>query len=167
VIDLASASEESALVGAAVEEFMGAERHPAGDRLFVPDWERSEWMRLFSRAEPLKLEPGEVLIQQSEEDSGLFFVVSGKLQVAATSLTSGSVTTLGEIVPGSVVGELAFFDHGPRSAKAWAVVPTTLLKLTLSDYMAYSRDHPAEAAQFLFAMNGLLSLRLRATTARL
>ena len=161
------ATDAKHLVESAVAEFMRVDPSDTGDRLLVPRWQGSEWARLFSRATPLRLQPGEVLIQQSDQDCGLFFVVSGKLQVAATSHANSSVTAITSISPGSVVGELAFFDRGPRSAKVWAVTPTSLLKLTLSNYESYSRDYPAEAAQFLFAMTRLLSVRVRSTTARL
>lgn len=166
---LNTATEEKNLMDLAACAFTlaAATNATAPDQLVVEGWTASEWSRLFQYATPLDLTAGEVLIQQSESDSALFFVVSGELQVAAISQLGNSLTRIGKITAGSVVGELAFFDGAPRSAKVWAVAPSILLKLTLAEYKAYSRAHPAEAAEFLFAMARLLAMRVRTTTARL
>jgi CRP/FNR family transcriptional regulator, cyclic AMP receptor protein len=154
---------------AAVAEFGRME--PPGseprDRLSVPGWERRHWETLFSYTQPVGLDEGRVLIVPREADRALFFVTSGSLEVATTDEGSGTVSPLGSVPAGSVLGELAFFDGGPRSAKAWAVAPTRLLRLTLPDYERYAREHPAEAQAFLFGMARLLSFRVRRLTARL
>jgi CRP/FNR family transcriptional regulator, cyclic AMP receptor protein len=153
----------------AVAEFERVEASGAqpGDRLVVPGWGKEEWAAILSYAQPVELEAGQVLIVPKEADRALFFVASGRLDVAATDERSGTVTQLGSVPAGSVLGELAFFDGGPRSAKAWAVAPTRLLRLTLPDYERYAAAHGADARAFLFAMARLLSFRVRRLTARL
>ena len=133
----------------------------------IPSWGRGQWAALFSCTQPIELDAGDVLIQPRHVDRALFFVASGRLEVATTSEADSSVGALSVVPPGSVVGELAFFDGGPRSAKVWAVTPTRLLKLSLADYERYAGEHPADARAFLFAMGRLLAIRLRNTTARI
>src|SRR5215470_3988112 len=105
---------------AAVAEFERVEAPGAesGGRLVVPGWGNEQWAALYSHAQPLELEPGQVLIAPKEADRALFFVTSGRLDVAATDERSGTVSQLGSVSAGSVLGELAFFDAGPRSARA-------------------------------------------------
>jgi CRP-like cAMP-binding protein len=145
----------------------GAPEAEPGDRLLVPGWGQEQWSALLSYAAPVELAAGEVLIAPRESDRALFFVTTGRLEVASTSEEGASVSALGSVPAGSVVGELAFFDGGPRSAKAWAVTPTRLLRLTLPDFERYASEHASEAPAFLFAMARLLAFRVRRLTARL
>lgn len=138
-----------------------------GDRLVVPGWDSTHWSTLLESAQPIELTMGDVLIQPRGSDTSLYFVTSGRLQVASIDRAGGGISPLGTISPGSVVGELAFFDGQPRSAKVWAVADSRLLKLTLNDYEHYARTHTAEANVFLFAMARLLAYRVRSSRARM
>lgn len=138
-----------------------------GDRLVVPGWSQKEWSTLFSCTQPMELDAGEVLIQPRGDDRILYFVASGRLEVATIDSEAGGISSLATISAGSVVGELAFFDGAPRSAKVWAVTHTRLLKYTLRDYELYAGRNAREATALLFAMARLLSYRVRNTTARL
>jgi CRP-like cAMP-binding protein len=138
-----------------------------GNQLVVPGWGQAEWSTLFSYTQSMELDAGEVLIQPRGDDRVLYFVASGRLEVVTIDAVGGGISPLATISPGSVVGELAFFDGAPRSAKVWAVTRTRLLKLTPNDYERYAGQHASEAAAFLFAMARLLSYRVRSTTARL
>lgn len=133
----------------------------------VPRWGREEWSTLFSCTKPVELNAGEVLIQPHGNDRILYFVASGRLEVATFDRTGSAISSLVTIPAGSVVGELAFFDGAPRSAKVWAVARTRLLGFTLSDYELYASKNSAHAAEFLFAMARLLSYRVRFTTSQL
>ncbi len=138
-----------------------------GDILVVPGWGQGEWTTLLSYTQPVELDAGEVLIQPYGNDRVLYFVASGRLEVATIDGVGGSISSLSTITAGSVVGELSFFDGAPRSAKVWAVTRTRLLKLTLKDYELYASKNASGAAAFLFAMARLLSYRVRITTAQL
>lgn len=138
-----------------------------GDMLVVPGWGQGEWSTLLACTHPMELDTGDVLIQPRGDDRVLYFVASGRLEVATIDSAGGGISSLATIPAGSVVGELAFFDGAPRSAKVWAVARTRLLKFTLNDYERYASKNASEAAAFLFAMARLLSYRVRNTTARL
>ena len=97
-----------------------------GDTLVVPGWGQREWSTLLSCAQPVELDTGEVLIQQGEEDCVLYFVTSGRLEVATIDSAGGGIVSLASISAGSVVGELAFFDGAPRSADIVAETDATL-----------------------------------------
>src|SRR5262249_45015184 len=101
------------------------------------------------------------------EDRVLYFVAAGRLEVATIDRAGGGIGSLATISAGSVVGGLAFFDGGPRSAKGWAGGRTRVLKITLGGYERDARKNAREATAFLFAMARLLSYRVRTTTGRL
>ena len=137
------------------------------DRLAPANWDRARWAALMSRAVPLELASGDALIMPHAAERALYFVTSGRIEVAITSARDGTLSALGAVLPGSVLGELAFFDGGPRTARAWAVEPTRLLRLSLEDYRRYEQEHRLDAAALVFALARLLAFRLRRLTARL
>jgi CRP-like cAMP-binding protein len=79
----------------------------------------------------------------------------------SASLNDSSLSTIAKIWPGSVVGEIAFFDEGPRSAKVWAIEDSALLRLDFGDFQRYAAAHPVRTNELLFALGRLLALRLR------
>ena len=48
---------------------------------------------------------------------------------------------------GSVLGELAFFDGGPRSAGAWAVSDCEVAAMTPDQFTAFEQSSPAPRAR--------------------
>jgi CRP-like cAMP-binding protein len=63
---------------------------------------------------------------------------------------------------GSVIGELAFFDGGPRSALVRAVTPAVLAELSPADFNALAAANPGLARRLLFDLGRILAQRLRA-----
>ena len=80
-----------------------------------------------------------------------------------TRLVWGRVAEVG---PGSVLGELAFFDGGPRLAGAWAVCACRVAAMTPDQHAAFERSHPALACDLLFALGRILATQLRRANAR-
>src|SRR6266581_6778419 len=97
-----------------------AEEDPEAQLLVVPQWQGADWETLFSYARSLQVKSGNVLIQKDASERALYFVASGLLEVTSV-LSSHSLSVIAKVHPGSVVGELAFLDGRPRSAKVWAV----------------------------------------------
>jgi CRP-like cAMP-binding protein len=134
--------------------------------LRVPQWLRGDWETLLAYASPMEVSAGHVLIQKDEAARTLFLVAGGVLEVTAI-LGGHSLASIAKIKPGSVVGEIAFLDGNPRSAKVWAVQDADLCRLEYEDYERFASDHPALACQFVFGVARLVALRLRrAFTAR-
>ena len=108
---------------------------------------------------------GHVLIRKQASERALFFLASGLLEVTAV-LGSHSLGTLAQVHPGSVVGELAFLDGMPRSAKVWAVTDSDLYRLDFVDYQRFAADYPRQTCDLLFAIGRVVALRLRHSRAR-
>ena len=137
-----------------------------GEVPLLPSWRDEDWKQLFRFTSTRKVMAGEALIRHGEPDRTLYFVLHGDLEVIVRSddgLTMGRVALVGA---GSVLGELAFFDGGPRSAGAWAVADCEVAAMTPDQYTAFEQSSPALARELLFALGRILAIRLRSTTAK-
>jgi CRP/FNR family transcriptional regulator, cyclic AMP receptor protein len=147
----------------AVAIFVGtAGTAPYDELLRVPGWEPDDWKTLFAHAKAIPIAAGSVLIQKDEAKRTLYFVTSGLLEVTAI-LSSHSLAPIAKIKAGSIVGELAFLDGKPRSAKVWAVVHSTLYALEYEDYQRFKSAHPGLACELIFGIGRLVANRLRRT----
>jgi CRP-like cAMP-binding protein len=131
-----------------------------GKSLFVPEWGVAEWNALFALTSEIELPAGTTLMRQGESGRTLYFVVAGAIKV---SVVYGDqiLGLLREVGPGSVVGEVAFFDNGPRTAKVWATEDSMLLRLNYEDYQKFAAANPQRAAELLLALGALVSRRFR------
>lgn len=139
-------------------------RHCADDRgadaLYLPGWALEEWADLLSHAKVITLGRNEVLVKRGQAERSLFLVASGALEVN----TGGSGSTMGHLFregPGAVIGEIAFFDGGPRSATVWAIEPSQLLTLERKDIENFAAQHSARGLELLFALGRVLAFHVR------
>lgn len=136
-----------------------------GSTLAIPGWGESEWAALFRYTTASTLPAGATLIQLNDHDRTLYFLASGMLEIVVPydNLALAPLRRLGS---GAVVGEIAFFDGGPRSARVWAVDDSNLLRLTHADYVRFAATDQQRANELLFALAGVLAARLRDATRR-
>jgi CRP-like cAMP-binding protein len=113
------------------------------------------------RFKALDVEIGTELISEGDEDPTLVIVVSGELEIL-----TGDVS-LGRARPGEIVGEIALFAGGIRTATVRAAAESSLLVLDSDGYEALRAErHPVAIALEEHAL-GLLSDRLRKTRDRI
>lgn len=106
-----------------------------------------------------------VLFSQGDTSDSMFLVWAGELR--ARTLVSGKETIIATFGPGDFFGDMALFDHGPRSADVVANVDSTLLKISAISFNRLTREAPALATPFLQATARTLSARIRANNQRL
>jgi CRP-like cAMP-binding protein len=106
-----------------------------------------------------------VLFSQGEISDSMFLVLGGELR--ARAVVNGRETILSTFGPGDFFGDMALFDHGPRSADVVANVDSTLLKITSLSFERLTREAPALATPFLQATARTLAARIRADNKRL
>ena len=134
----------------------------SGDALFLPGWTLEHWRALLAHTHMQTLAPGEVLIKDGDRGGGLYLVASGALEVTAGGGRSGGA--LGRLFregPGSVFGEISFFDGKPRTATVWATQTTVLLRLDPNALLEFARAHPELGHELLFALGRVLAFRMR------
>ncbi len=141
------------------------QRHCAVDRAadspYLPEWTVDDWRALLRHARPVALGQGEALIRTGEHDRALYLVASGQLEVTSGAGRSESLGRLFREAPGSVIGEISFFDGLPRSASVWATHPAELLRLDVDGLFAFHAEHPALGHAFLLALGRVLAFRMR------
>ena len=106
-----------------------------------------------------------VVVRQGEKGDAMFFILEGELR--ARVMAGERETILCTFGPGEIFGDMALFDHGPRSADVVANVDSTVVKLSASQFERLTREAPALAAPFLQATAKTLAARIRADNKRL
>ncbi len=106
-----------------------------------------------------------VIFSQGDTSESMFLVMSGELR--ARLISGGKETILATFGPGEFFGDLALFDHGPRSADVVANVNSTLLKISATSFDRLTREAPALATPFLQATARTMAARIRADNKRL
>lgn len=106
-----------------------------------------------------------MLFKQGDISDAMFLVLGGELR--ARVVVDGRETILATFGPGDFFGDMALFDHGPRSADVVANVDSTLLKISSISFDRLTREAPALATPFLQATARTLSARIRADNKKL
>jgi CRP-like cAMP-binding protein len=107
-----------------------------------------------------------VVFSQGDASDSMFLVLGGELR-ARLMVGNARETILATFGPGDFFGDMALFDHGPRSADVVANVDCTLLKITSASFDRLTHQAPALATPFLQATARTLSARIRADNQRL
>jgi CRP/FNR family transcriptional regulator, cyclic AMP receptor protein len=137
-----------------------------GEVLHLPSWSDEDWKQLFRFTKSRTVKAGDPLIRRGESDQTLYFVLHGVLEVIVHSSDGLTMGRMSLVRAGSVLGELAFFDGGPRSAGAWAIDDCEVAAMSPEKYAAFEQSSPTLARQLLFALGRILAIRLRSTNAK-
>ena len=86
-----------------------------------------------ARENRVHLKAGDIVIAQDEAGHAAYVIESGRVEIMQTS-ANGETQHLGTRGPGTMVGEMAIIDHGPRSATVRAVEDSVLLEITREDF---------------------------------
>jgi hypothetical protein len=104
------------------------------------------------------------VVKQGDPGDAMYLVLEGEVRVRM--MISGKESILTVLGPGEFFGEIALFDHGPRSADVVANLETTMLKISASGFQKMSTEAPDLATPFLLAMGKTLTQRIRADNKR-
>lgn len=104
---------------------------------------------------------GTEVFRENTTGDAMYVIESGKIKLTRTNVREGDniITALAVLEKGDVVGEMALFDYGPRSATATCVGETQLRKVTRRDLEQRIKQDPEVAFYFL----DKLSSRMRET----
>src|SRR6185503_10319732 len=105
----------------------------ATNPLFRP-FSRTQQRDLLRRFTAHDVAPGTPIIRQGDEGRGLFVVLSGEVEVAASGDGALEATPLATLRAGDVFGEMSLMRGGPTSATVQAASPATVLFLA-KDYV--------------------------------
>lgn len=92
------------------------------------------------KAGPRELEKGELLFREGDPSDAAYVIKSGRLSI--TKSKGNSEIVLAELGPGSMLGEMAFFDNKPRSAGAKATTKSVVIALPFKALNAQFKTFP-------------------------
>ncbi len=111
---------------------------------------------LAGRGKERTWEAGTTIFREGDPGDSLAIVVTGRVRAWMMS-EDGQEMTLGYVLPGECLGDLAVLDGRPRSATATAVEPTRMFVVPRDVALTWLRTHPDAA----IALLETISLRLR------
>ncbi|HUZ31347.1 MAG TPA: SulP family inorganic anion transporter [Xanthobacteraceae bacterium] len=103
---------------------------------------------------------GSVVFREGDPGDEVMIVTQGTAS-AYLQLQNGANVRLATFVPGTVFGEVAILDRGPRTASVIADGDFVCYAMSRDDYAALAEKSPGAAIQFMAAVGRELSGRLR------
>jgi CRP/FNR family transcriptional regulator, cyclic AMP receptor protein len=128
--------------------------------VLLPDASDEEWAGLLRHTRYRRFNSGDEVVTVGEQDQSLYLVIEGQLEVLAEH-GRRRYQRIALVSAGSVIGELAFFDGGPRSALVRAVSPALLAELSPAEFDSFAAANPVLANRLLFDLGRILARRLR------
>ena len=104
--------------------------------------------------------PGTTIIEEGTQQTEVFVVISGKLQVHATQ-GDGVARLLAEVGPGETLGEISLFTPGPATATVIATEFSQLWRIADADLLQFMTDNPGAGNVLLRTLAAILAQRLR------
>ncbi len=138
--------------------------HRGDDAVCFATLSQVDWERLVAAMERRRFTAGDVVMRRGEAERSLYLIASGSVEVfVGDAENERSVRVQG---PGSVLGEMAFFDGRPRSATVRARADGEVLRLSETAFDGLAGRHPDLGRKILVDLGRILALRLRHAEAR-
>lgn len=115
------------------------------------------WQAITGRGTMVTFDPGDVLVRHGDDETHCYAIVEGDLVVTATT-RQGSTVVLRRQGPGSVIGDLAALEGGPRSATVVARSAVRAIALSGTEFQSLMREDPE------LALSELRRLALQVTS---
>ncbi len=103
---------------------------------------------------------GKIIFREGDPGTELFIVTKGRASAYLNQANGGDIR-LATFAPGTVFGELAILDAGPRSASVVADDDVICYVLSDEQFASLAKDAPAVAIKLLSGLGRELSRRLR------
>jgi NTE family protein/lysophospholipid hydrolase len=94
------------------------------------------------------LAAGATLFQQGDVGDSMFFITKGRLGVRITSSTAAE-SVIDQLLPGVTVGEMSLMTGQPRTALAYAIEDTELVRLSKAGFDLLAARQPERVRQFV------------------
>jgi SulP family sulfate permease len=119
----------------------------AEDALFAFIGDRDKAIALLPYFTLQEIRAGDAVFRQGEDADGSILLVRGHLS-AHLDLGGGQSVRLRKFLPGTLMGEMAFYTGRKRSASLVADTDATIGVISGESIIRLNRDHPAVAAEF-------------------
>lgn len=132
---------------------------------WVADLKTEDRDLLASYGEFIPAYPERDLIEQGWNQTHLYMVITGKLEVRREGLERDLV--VGYISPGESIGEVSIFDPGPASASVRAVEFSQIWRIDRDSLNSFLGDNPGAGNLLMVGLSTILSKRIRSLSAQL
>ena len=124
------------------------------------DLEEDEVKSLFKRMEHLCFESDRTILAQGVEEKGLWLIGEGCCEVVRGNQSGTKERILAMLGPGTVFGEMSFFQQPAHSATVRSVTPVSVHKLTQQGFTDLLADNGRAAGKILTNLVRVQSDRL-------
>ena len=131
------------------------------DDAFRPRLDPSQWRVFGGFLQQQQVRSGTVVIRQGEVDRSAYFLGAGGMQVYLDGAEPGTSRAV-MLRPGALVGEVALFSAGPRTAQVEAMTPCELWVLRLPRFEELTQRFPQIALEVTRAAGAVMAARMRA-----
>jgi len=111
------------------------------------------------------VQPGSHVIEEGMAQTGLYFIISGKLH--ATAMRGGHKVLLGSVQSGETMGEINLLDPSAASATVTAVDFSQVWYIDSTSLESYINEYPRAAAWLLIGVGKTIARRLRAVNEKI
>ena len=145
--------DKSALSTSQPANVLGSER-PLMDRLSSEDFQK-----FLTGGEVQSFDQGTLVIAEGAQETSLHILLEGEVDVLVPTPKGWlRVAMLGR---GSVIGEMAFLDDLPRSARVVAREPCSALKITRESFQQFATREPIIALALVWELSRTVTTRMR------
>ena len=161
-VELLSHIESLGSGGPYVEQIFGI----VGRSPFFAEFERHDIELLADYMGIYRAQPGQAILREGDEGDFMIFVVSGSVDIYKNN-AQGERQLMTGVGPGMTLGEMSMIDGEPRFATCIAADATVFAVLTRDAMANIILENPSLGTKILIELVGMLSQRLRQTSARL
>ena len=141
IIDFLSSSLKEELYLEAYGSIL--KEHP----MFYTNFSEKTLRKLVTKIRETRLFPDEkVFFEGEEDDSSIYFIIKGKVELFSSSRTLE--TSLKELTIGEHLGELSFFTGGSRIFSAQSKDFTTLFSISRAEFLSVLEKNPEDYEKF-------------------
>lgn len=124
--------------------------------------------RLAAALERQDYSDGQTVFAEGDPGDSMYFIVQGRVRIEKRARTTGGLTkTLTVLSAGDYFGEMALFDHKPRSASAVAAGSTRILRLSQHSLDQVQQESNVVVQSVLLAMLRTSGDRIRRLSTQL
>ena len=116
---------------------------------------------MFQIASYETFQDGQVIFREGDNGDWLYIVMDGEVEI--TKMMGNRKIFIDVIIPGEILGELAYIDKKPRSATATA---KGITEIGVVDRVFFDREFNSLSADF-HQMLKMVTFRMRKTTGKL
>ena len=107
----------------------------------------------------IEIQEKTTVVSAGEFDSAIYLVDGGEVVVEVP--VKGRWLAVAWLTKGSVIGELSFFDGGPRAARVVARTRCRLFCVPRSNFDKFGTEFPSESMRFVWRLAEIMAYRLR------